>query len=314
MNFLNRIVPKYSYDYFDMYNQLQSKQLNIFQCFARKAFGWYAETHLSKVVAQAYKVTLNDQFQAAPPKQQKLLKLIAKLESTHRYKKAWYTTLPNFALSDRSRLSIGVHYDIKKPDSVHGTYQISSINFKLIFGKNILDRQTYEISIFKNKSQRMVVRLPRELFLRFDKDTEDSIKKRLKSEYAKTISDLLAKILNDTSATTEMKSLQYYAPDYTDRPQRMYMDYIINGYHLSSDQNEDAKLNNAQEESMHQLGWKYIHQLPPSRRTGILQTKRVYQLTKEETVKNQNLTALGLQKQFSIAFAASLLETKTEEY
>ncbi len=89
MNYFSNIIPKYSYHYFDMDNQFQTKQLNIFQCFVRKVFGCYAETHLSSVAKKGYAVTLNDQFQAAPTKRQELLKLIAKAERVYGYNQSW---------------------------------------------------------------------------------------------------------------------------------------------------------------------------------------------------------------------------------
>lgn len=299
MNLLNSVMPKYSYNYFDSYNQLQTKQLNIFQCFVRRAFGCYAETHLSNVAQIAYTVTLKDQFQAAPRKQQELLKLIAKAKNVYGFRRS-YINLPACNLSTGTKVNISLRYDIRKPEDATGNFKISSIDFNLIFSRNNHVQKNLNISIFKNKSQRTVVYLPFGLFQGNSDDSEDSIKNRLNSEYVKTISDLLAKILNDSSTSCEMDEVQYCADDYR------YMYYGLS----SKSQPSTDDLNSMQDKAMSQLGWEYLNQFKDPR--GVVE-KRVYIHRKEAAAKNQNLAALGFNQQLSTAFAASFLET-TREY
>lgn len=296
MNCFRNIMPEYSYSYFDAYNQLQVKELNIFQCFVRKAFGCYAETHLSNVVKKAYTVTLNDQFQASPRKQQELLRLIAKAESI--LVSQFYMNLSSCNLSNGKKVNISVCYNISKPENAGDSYKISSIGFKLIFSRNDRVEETYKVSIFKNKSQQIVVDLPPDLFQR----EADSIQKDLNRDYAKTISELVAKILNDT---TGIAAIQYYAIDY-----RWQKFNLFNERLKESPEN----LNSSQKEAMKSLEWDYQSQFIEQGQTSILDVKRVYVIRKEAAAKNQKLATVGFNQQLSITLTASLLETRACEY
>ncbi len=267
MNYFSNIIPKYSYHYFDMDNQFQTKQLNIFQCFVRKVFGCYAETHLSSVAKKGYAITLNDQFQPDPTKRQELLKLIAKAVRVYGYNQSW-AKLPSCNLPSGSELSVSVRYVITNSENISGNCKISSIDFKLIFSRNNLVQKTFNIAIFKNKSQRIEVLLPLKGIWH---DSENSIELNLNSEYAKTIIDLVAKVLNDSPSFPEMDEIQYY-------------DYRAQ-FHADT----DGQL------------------LPPRQRAtfDVKSLKREYRFTKEAAVKNQNLTALGFNQKLSAAFAAS---------
>jgi|GEM_PF-3606319 len=308
MNYLNRIIPKYNYNYFDAFNQLQTKQLNIFQCIIRRAFGFYAETHLSIVVKKAYIVTLNDQQHVASSKtQQALLKLIAK--RTSKLYSQSHIQLNNRTLPSGEKVSVGIRYVIEEPKSRSDKYKISSIDFQLIFSRY---HQVHHISIYKNKSKQIAVYLKQVvLFNGVIFDTENSIKDYLNNQCVKTINDLLAKILNDSS---KVDVIRHYAGDY----QRL-TDFGL--YHKRLNKSTKAKkfnkaqkaaiakkLNKAQEEAMNQLGWEHI----PEESEQHAEVKRVYLLRKTAAAKNQTLASLGLQQPFSIA--TSLLKTNKQEY
>lgn len=108
MNCINRVgtyimgmLPTRSYSYFDAHKQLVNRELNIFQCFARKAFGSYADTHLENVVDKGYQLTLNGQFQGTPEQTQKFLQLIAKVNKAYgaHHGSVLNDSLPEFKLS-----------------------------------------------------------------------------------------------------------------------------------------------------------------------------------------------------------------------
>ena len=82
MFIINTLLPTYQYEYIDKYNQLQIRELNIVQCFLRKAFGRYPETHLRTVVGRIYELTLNEfgEFNDEQ-KNRRMLRLFAKADS-----------------------------------------------------------------------------------------------------------------------------------------------------------------------------------------------------------------------------------------
>ena len=212
MGLLDSIILKYNYTYFDAYNQIQVKQLNIFQCILRKAFGYYAETHLSNVAKKAYIVTLSGQFQQGPAKRQALLKLIAKAYHVFNINHS-DTKIAEFKLDADTEVSINARYALSKPKKPTDDLKISSIDLTLIFSRCNRIVQRHTLSIFKNNSQKLVVHLPN-LFQGRSDDSKEMIESRLKSEYAKTITDFLAKTLNDSSTAHEITDLRYYSTDH----------------------------------------------------------------------------------------------------
>lgn len=310
MELINQIcqfVPAYDYNYFDEYNQLQTRQLNIFQCAFRKLFGWYDETHLSNVVKKAYTVTLNDQFTQGPAKRQELLKLILKSESV--YAAQSYIKLPEYQLPSGTSRSISMRYEISIPERETDSFKISSVDFKIEPSRDgrISLEQPYHVGLYKNKSQRIVAQLPRDLFQGNTDDTKDSINTRLNGEEATIINNLFAKVLNDSSSAHEMADIKYYATDYRWLP------------YFSRELNRpmpDA-LNKVQEKAMQELGWEYLEPFTESRpgwNGGITNLKRVYHFTKEAAEQNRHLTTAGFNQNLSMAFAIQSLATGSQEY
>jgi hypothetical protein len=302
MGLLDSIIPKYNYTYFDAYNQIQVKQLNIFQCIFRKAFGYYAETHLSNVVKKAYTVTLSGQFQQGPAKQQELLKLIAKAYAVLSINQS-YTKISEFNLDADRKVSINARYALSQPKKPTDDLKISSINLTLIFSRCNRTVARHTLSIFKNNSHSLVVHLPN-LFQGQIDDTKDTIESRLKGEYAKTITDFLAKTLNDSSTAHEITDFRYYSTDH-----RWMYQFLK---HEPFNQDSET-LNGIQDNALNQLGWEYFTQFTKEY-YGLQDIKRIYLLRKEAAAQNQTLTSLGFNQTLSIAFAASSLQAQDREY
>jgi hypothetical protein len=300
MNLLNKILPTYNYHCFDRFNQFQVVPLNIIDLFFRRVFGWYADTHLANVVKRAYGVTLTGDLPAATPqKKQELLKLIAKAQDLFGYSQS-HMKLSDCPLSNGSQMGISVRYSINKPSNKDGSFKISSVDFELFFKKNNRNEAQRSVSFFKNRFQRFVAYLPRDLFQgSCSSDTEESITRRLNGEHAKKINHLLAKILNDSSSVPEMR---YYAADYQSIPIGSTRGSIFET-HLTPDTQ-----NTFQNNALHQLGWEYLEHYAKS------DVKQVYLLRKETVQKKQLLTAMGFNQNLSLDFAASVLETQSRDY
>jgi hypothetical protein len=305
MGLLDSILPKYNYTYFDAYNQIQVKQLNIFQCILRKAFGYYAETHLSNVVKKAYTVTLSGQFQQGPEKRQALLKLIAKAYAVLSINQS-DTKIAEFKLDADTKVSIGARYALSRPKKPTDDLKISSIDLTLIFSRCNRTLARHTLSIFKNNSQKLVVHLPN-LFQGRSDDSKEMIESRLKGEYAKTITDFLAKTLNDSSTAHEITDLRYYSTDHRWMYQSLNRD-------PSKNAQDSETLNGIQDKALNQLGWGYFTQFTKEGYYGPQDMKRIYLLRKEAAAQNQTLTSLGFNQTLSIAFAASSLEAQDREY
>lgn len=315
MSLLSKIIPGYEYCYFDQYNQFQTKQLNIFQRVARNIFGCYAETHLSNVINQAYKVTLNDNLQATTRKNQKLLELIRKAKHIS------YVHLST--LADHSTEILSIKYTIEK---VGDTFKIASIDFETKTRKLFTE---IRFSIFKNKDGNLLVELAKDPFkaciFNPGEVSEDSIKDGLKYR-VKKITNLLAKILKDSSADSAMNEIRYYVDDckYTYRPSTSSF-----GRSGSKKSIDSTTLNSAQEEGMQKLGWEYLGQYQEieqchvsaalekryvdNRDNYVVNEKRVYLLKREVAEKNPDLIEEVCNHNLSLAFAASHLKYQKKE-
>lgn len=295
MEYLNKILPTYNYYFFDQYNQLQSKQLNILQCLFRKLFGSSPETHLCNVVKKAYTLTLNGEFQATRKKQQALLSLFAKVERVYGLGKS-FIELPDFDLPSGNKVTVAVCYALYGAPRNEQDLKISSIDFKLIFrNRDGSVHNTQELSIYKNKSNKLIVRLPHRLFAGYTDDSVGSINRRLSSEPSPTISKLVAKIVTESQSCSEMAEVQYHANDY---------------YRLGS--LSPGECNEAQAIQMEKFGWNYIGQhqelgAPSPLGRSLLNEKRIYAMNRRNVAPNNQL---GLKQNLSVSFAASHLEER----
>ncbi len=296
MAFFSCVLPNYKYNYFDKYNQFQEKQLNIFQYFLRKWFGYYAETHLSAVVKKAYSLTLSDQFQGSAKKRQELLQLIEKSQRVYGVTQS-YVELYNRPLSSGKTAKISVRYWID-------TQKISSVDFKINLIGNNSNQEVYKVSIFQNKSNRLVVSLPAEIFNEGISDNEQSIQSRLNGECATIVNDLIKKTLHDSSTCPQLADIYFYANDY-----RFMLRPIPSPFDVKRTPSPDV-LNEAQMKAMNALGWVYFQQFVEEGKGLVRDAKCVYLLRREVLGKTKD----EFKQTISLNFAVESLLPRSREY
>jgi hypothetical protein len=285
MNMINRITAQYKYHYFDKHDHLQTKSLNVIQYLLRRIFGCYAETHLNNVVKKAYQITLKSDFVATGEERQQLLKLIAK---------AYRFSLrpPEYQIpSTKKDVSISLSYSIQKRSSED--YKISGINFK--FDDKLSDLCI--LRIFKNKSNEIVADLPSRLFKGDRNNSEEKIKDLLTGKMATLTTNILAKTLNDSVASSALYGFQFVQFGATDY--RSFYSQSSTNMIIPDDQN------GAQETAMDQLGWTYWKKLD---------TRLVYYFDRTAAEKNQVLAASGFNQNLSLNFAVQSLEAMNYDY
>lgn len=304
MSFINKILPNYTYYYFDDTNELKSKKLNIIECFFRKVFGCYAETHLPTVSQNAYQATLNYKFYATDKEKQVLLKLIAKARAVYGYSRS-FIQLPKHWSSDNTKVNIRMHYNIIAPKKATDRFAISSIDFYLSCKSNKFVDSPRVVSIFRNRSHQLVARLPDGLF-----DEQTSLKMiPFKSDYKRTINGLLTNILNDSAlATSNMDKIQYYGTDHR------WVSHVYDSENSFKAHKDPATLNQTQDDEMKKLGWQYFRLFSESGTLAVQDIKRVYHLTKASAGTNNDFNKINFDQKLSLAFAEPLLQVQTREY
>ena len=119
MAVISNIFPTYTYVCFDKQDQLQIKELNVFQKYiARNLLGFYKETHLRAAVSRAYTQTLQASFAEDYKTTQQLLRL---------FERAFYYTEYRHPLEEGGTLP-NIRYRVEK---VEERYFLKGIEFQI---------------------------------------------------------------------------------------------------------------------------------------------------------------------------------------
>lgn len=295
MGFISNIFTKHNYNYFDQYNQLQVKQLNIFQCILRKCFGCYQETHLQNVVKLGYAETLKGYVQFSTTKREQLLKVIYKAQKIYE-KSSWNflgeTTLPG----TRTLAKISIRYNVNEKSKISSVAFVVDIPNWDIVGRSFVER--YEVTFFKNREGRMVVSLPFDLFGAKAEDTRESISKQFQQEKPYLITQLVSRVLKRSRTNPSLAEVSYYAPHYG----------FLTG--ANRDRVPPSEQNRLQKAGMESMGWQYLNFYADRTKPIIVDGRNIYTLD-HSSAEDLNIR---LPQDLSLDFADPSLETHPKEH
>lgn len=221
-------LPTYTYRYFNEENNLVTCELNIFQYYLRRWFGFYSETHRDNVIKKFYENTLMNPTT-----------LLISLESTQALfalvEKSHKVFDFNFKMKDGGEIIIRPQYVLNKDDN--DFFYIQRLNLSVVDPKE--EGLSHDFVVQLNKKKQLDITLPALVFHTTPDDTVESIVDRFNEPMVGILNQVVLAILFGSTTPLLMTSL----PAYRNKQGTVDGQYALH---------------------MQKLGWKFtgIHQDP----------------------------------------------------